>query len=170
LEEKLKMFERALKDLIASMKEKEEIPAELLERIDRIERKVDILTRILTEWLPAKFLEEMKTLGVEITPTKPSIPVTSSETKPVTPTTTPTTPVTPEPVSAPGVEPTIPKPSDLPFEEVEMLKEELTTIERQIADLEFQKDSGFITKAEYEKKKRELEAKKKEIETRIKRT
>jgi len=172
LEEKLKMFEMALKELIASMKEKEEVPAELLERIDRVERKVDILTRILTEWLPAKFLEEMKTLGLEVE-TKPSVPVTSPETKPVTPTTqtpTSTTPVTPEPAVAPVVEPTIPKPSGLPLEEVEMLREELTTIERQIADLEFQKDSGFITKAEYEKKKRELEAKKKEIETRIKGT
>lgn len=169
MEEKLKMFERALKDLIESMKEKEEVPTEILERIERVERKVDILTRILTEWLPAKFLEEIKTLGLEISPTKPPTTV-KMPTKTVEPVPTPTTSVTPEPKSALAIESTSLKPYDLPLEEVEMLKEELATIERQIADLEFQKDSGFITRAEYEKKKRELEAKKREVEARIKGT
>jgi len=162
LEEKLKMFERALKDLIESMKEKEEVPAEILERIDRVERKVDLLIRILTEWLPAKFLEEMKTIGITSTSASaPPAPMTPP--KPVTKTPAPTTA---EPT--PPLEPAIPKPVDMLSEEIELLKEELSTIERQIADLEFQKDSGFITAAEYEKKKRELEAKKREIESRIK--
>jgi len=164
LEEKLKMFERALKDLIESMKEKEEVPTEILERIDRVERKVDLLTRVLTEWLPAKFLEEMKTLGLTSTST-PSSSMPSTPTKPSVP---PPTPATVE--STPSPETAIPKPVDMLSEEIELLKEELSTIERQIADLEFQKDSGFITAVEYEKKKRELEAKKKEIENRIKRT
>jgi len=156
------MFERALKDLIESMKEKEEVPAEILERIDRVERKVDLLIRILTEWLPAKFLEEMKTIGITSTSASaPPAPMTPP--KPVTKTPAPTTA---EPT--PPLEPAIPKPVDMLSEEIELLKEELSTIERQIADLEFQKDSGFITAAEYEKKKRELEAKKREIESRIK--
>ena len=162
MEEKLKMFERALKDLIESMKEKEEIPTEILERIDRVERKVDLLVRILTEWLPAKFLEEIKTLGIKST----SAPAPPAPMTPPKPATKPSTPATVEP--APPPEPTIPKPVDMLSEEIELLKEELSTIERQIADLEFQKDSGFITTAEYEKKKRELEAKKREIESRIK--
>jgi len=162
LEEKLKMFERALKDLIESMKEKEEVPAEILERIDRVERKVDLLIRILTEWLPAKFLEEMKTLGITSTSASaPPAPMTPPKTVTKTP-----APTTVEPT--PPLEPAIPKPVDMLSEEIELLKEELSTIERQIADLEFQKDSGFITAAEYEKKKRELEAKKRELETRIK--
>lgn len=156
------MFERALKDLIESMKEKEEIPTEILERIDRVERKVDLLIRILTEWLPAKFLEEMKTLGI----TSTSVPAPTAPMPPPKPATKPSTPATVEP--APPSESAIPKPVDMLSEEIELLKEELSTIERQIADLEFQKDSGFITAAEYEKKKRELEAKKKEIEARIK--
>lgn len=161
MEEKLKMFERALKDLIESMKEKEEVPTEILERIERVERKVDILTRILTEWLPAKFLEEIKTLGISSTsPPSPKTP--SLVKKPITPTVTEPTPTTP------AVEPPLPKPSDILGEEIEMLKDELATIERQMADLEFQKDSGFITAVEYEKKKRELETKKREIEARIK--
>ncbi|MEX2703012.1 MAG: hypothetical protein Q6368_008110 [Candidatus Baldrarchaeota archaeon] len=162
MEEKLKMFERALKDLIESMKEKEGIPTEILERIDRVERKVDLLIRILTEWLPAKFLEEMKTLGITSTSASaPTAPMT-----PPKPATKPSAPATVE--SSPPSESAIPKPVDILSEEIELLKEELSTIERQIADLEFQKDSGFITTAEYEKKKRELEAKKKEIEARIK--
>ena len=162
MEEKLKMFERALKDLIESMKEKEGIPTEILERIDRVERKVDLLIRILTEWLPAKFLEEMKTLGL----TSTSAPAPTAPMTPPKPATKPSTPATVEP--SPPSESAIPKPVDMLSEEIELLKEELSTIERQIADLEFQKDSGFITAAEYEKKKRELEAKKKEIEARIK--
>jgi len=161
LEEKLKMFERALKDLIESMKEKEEIPTEILERIDRVERKVDLLVRILTEWLPAKFLEEMKTLGI----TSAGTPAPPAPIIPSKPATKPPAPTTVEP--SPPPEPAIPKPVDMLSEEIELLKEELSTIERQIADLEFQKDSGFITAVEYEKKKRELEAKKKEIEARI---
>ena len=161
MEEKLKMFERALKDLIESMKEKEEIPTEILERIDRVERKVDLLVRILTEWLPAKFLEEMKNLGITSAGTPaPPAPITPSKSA-----TKPPAPTTVEP--SPPPEPAIPKPVDMLSEEIELLKEELSTIERQIADLEFQKDSGFITAVEYEKKKRELEAKKKEIEARI---
>ena len=165
MEEKLKMFERALKDLIESMKEKEEVPAEILERIDRVERKVDLLIRILTEWLPAKFLEEMKALGITSvsTPASPTPPAPMAPPKPVTET---SAPATVEPT--PPLEPAMPKPVDVLSEEIELLKEELSTIERQIADLEFQKDSGFITAAEYEKKKRELEAKKREIESRIK--
>ena len=161
MEEKLKMFERALKDLIESMKEKEEIPTEILERIDRVERKVDLLVRILTEWLPAKFLEEMKTLGI----TSAGTPAATPPMTPPKPVTKPSAPTTVEP--SPPPEPAIPKPVDMLSEEIELLKEELSTIERQIADLEFQKDSGFITAVEYEKKKRELEAKKKEIEARI---
>ncbi len=165
MEEKLKMFERALKDLIESMKEKEEVPAEILERIDRVERKVDLLIRILTEWLPAKFLEEMKNLGITSAsaPTPPTPPAPTTPPKPVTKT---PAPATVEPT--PPLETAMPKPVDMLSEEIELLKEELSTIERQIADLEFQKDSGFITAAEYEKKKRELEAKKREIESRIK--
>ena len=162
MEEKLKMFERALKDLIESMKAKEEVPAEVLERIDRVERKVDLLVRMLTEWLPAKFLEEMKTLDI----TSASAPAATPPMTPPKQATKPPAPTTVEP--APPLEPAMPKSADVLSEEIELLKEELSTIERQIADLEFQKDSGFITAAEYEKKKKELEAKKREIESRIK--
>lgn len=163
MEKKLKMFEKALKDLIETMKEREEVPPEILERLDRVERKVDLLTRILTEWLPAKFLEEMKVLGISVASTPASPPATTTP----KPATKPPMPVV-EPKSVP--EPAIPKPMGMMDEELELLREELSTIERQIADLEFQKDSGFITAAEYEKKKRELESKKKEIEARIKGT
>jgi len=161
LEEKLKMFEKALKELIASMKEKEEVPVEVLERIDRIEKKVDLLTRILTEWLPAKFSEEMKNIGI-------STSIASSQPKTVVPQLSPETPMTPVETAKPTVEPSLPSLSSTLRDELDMLREELATIERQLADLEFQKDSGFITTTEYEKKKRELEAKKREIELRIK--
>jgi len=157
----------ALKALVRSLM-KEAGVIDLIERIEKLERKVDLLIRLFGEWIPEKIalmLEGIGEIEEKKLETKEMAKMETPQMKPTQPTSVESVESkVPEMVAASDLEETVHEAQEV--ESVELPRTELMDLERQIMDLEFQKESGFISEEEYRELIKELEAKKREIEER----